>query len=65
MNEIKNFPVGEIIAPACEIPQVNIVNNLYIGDLSWAGLLIVVLVGICLVLVFRAVIGRDEDKRRK
>ena len=64
MDAHTNFPVGEIIAPACQIPQVIINNNLYIGDLSVAGLLIVAMVGVCLVLVYRAIIGKGKNRRK-
>ena len=59
-----NFPVGEIIAPACDASQVIINNYLYISDLSWAGLLIVALIGICLVLVYWAIVGRSRKRRK-
>ena len=63
MTRHTDFPVGEIIAPACDTPQVIINNNLYIGDLSWAGLLIVVLADICLILVYRAIVGKGRKRR--
>ena len=63
MTRHTDFPVGEIIAPSCDTPQVIINNSLYIGDLSLAGLLIVVLAAICLILVFRAIVGKGRKRR--
>ena len=63
METRTNFPIGEIIAQACDTPQVIINYNLFIGDLSLAGLLIVVLAAICLILVFRAIVGKGRKRR--